>query len=106
MVSNSTISITFRLEGDIGGFKKLSMDADGFCKVMGAVVVEAEKLKSSIVNFAASATNIDSVNKSICDLQSVENPLAGQYENENSFIPSVGKGIFVVRTKGLEPPRR
>ncbi len=51
MVQNSTISITFKLEGDTGGFKKLSMDADGFCKVMGAAVVESEKLKSSDCQF-------------------------------------------------------
>lgn len=71
MAQKSSIYITFKLEGDSGGFKKLSVDADGFRKVMGAAVVEAEKLKSSIVNFAALATGIDSVNKSLSDLQSV-----------------------------------
>ncbi|MDE6860938.1 MAG: hypothetical protein K2J65_11065 [Duncaniella sp.] len=71
MAQSSTISITFKLEGDAGGLKKLSVDADGFRKVMGAAVVEAERLKSSIVNFAALATGIDSVNKSLSDLQGV-----------------------------------
>ena len=71
MAQSSTISITFKLEGDAGGLKKLSVDADGFRKVMGAAVVEAERLKSSIVNFAALATGIDSVNKSLSYLKVV-----------------------------------
>ena len=59
MAQKSTIFIIFKLEGDSGGFKKLSVDADGIRKVMGAAVVEAEKLKSSIVNFAALTTGIE-----------------------------------------------
>ncbi len=43
MAQKSTISITFKLEGDSGGFKKLSVDADGFRKVMGLRLL---KLKS------------------------------------------------------------
>ncbi|MDE6496303.1 MAG: hypothetical protein K2L30_08730 [Duncaniella sp.] len=70
MSQKSTISITFKLDGDNGGFQKLSVDVDGLRKVMKAAVVEAENFKSSIVNFAALATGIDSVNKSFSDLQS------------------------------------
>lgn len=69
MSQNSTISISFKLEGDASGFKKLSMDADGFRKVINATVVEAEKLKSSMINFAALATGMDSVSSTVNDLQ-------------------------------------
>lgn len=44
------------MDGDTGGFKKLSADADAFRKLIGATVRESEKLKSSMINFAALAT--------------------------------------------------
>ena len=69
MSQESTISITFKLEGDSGGFKKLSVDADGFRKVISATVAEAEQLKSSMINFAALATGIDSVSETVNTLQ-------------------------------------
>ena len=53
MAGNSTISITYKLEGDNGGFKKLTVDAEGLRKVLGGTVNQAEKLKTSIINFAA-----------------------------------------------------
>ena len=45
MAGNSTISITYKLEGDNGGFKKLTVDAEGLRKVLGGTVNQAEKLK-------------------------------------------------------------
>ncbi len=89
MSQKSTISISFKLEGDNGGFKKLSVDADGFRKVINATVAEAEHLKSSMINFAALATGIDSVSNTLINLQSTLKSLsdsqAAQIEAEKQL---------------------
>lgn len=36
MASNGTISIGFKIEGNGNGFKQLTMDADGFRKIISA----------------------------------------------------------------------
>lgn len=50
MSQNSTVSIIYKVAGDTGGFKKLSVDAEGFRKPISATVVEAEKIKKSVFN--------------------------------------------------------
>ena len=47
MAQNGTINITFKLDGNANGFKKLTVDTDGFKKAIQATVKEAEALKSS-----------------------------------------------------------
>lgn len=71
MASSETISITYKLEGDNKGFKTLAVDADGLRKVLGESIKEAERLKSSAINFAAVATSIDSVSRSFDALKGV-----------------------------------
>ena len=41
MAGKSTISITFRLDGDGKGFKELANDAEGLKKVITSTVTEA-----------------------------------------------------------------
>lgn len=79
MAGNSTISITYKLEGDNGGFKKLTVDAEGLRKVLGGTVNQAEKLKTSIINFAALSTGIDSLNRSISGIQAKIKDLSDAY---------------------------
>ena len=79
MSQKSTISISFKLEGGENGFKKMTMDADSFRKVINASVVEAEKLKSSMINFTALATGIDSVEKTLSSVQGVLKDLSSAY---------------------------
>ena len=79
MSQTGVISIRFKMEGDENSFKKLSIDADGFRKVINSTVVEAEKLKSSMINFAALATSIDSVSNTISSIQGVFKELSSAY---------------------------
>lgn len=79
MAGNSTISITYKLEGDNGGFKKLTVDAEGLRKVLGGTVNQAEKLKTSIINFAALSAGLDSISQSLSTLQAKFKELSDAY---------------------------
>lgn len=79
MAGNSTISITYKLEGDNGGFKKLTVDAEGLRKVLGGTVNQAEKLKTSIINFAALSAGLDSISQSLNTLQAKFKELSDAY---------------------------
>lgn len=79
MAGNSTISITYKLEGDNGGFKKLAVDAEGLRKVLGGTVNQAEKLKTSIINFAALSAGLDSISQSLNTLQAKFKELSDAY---------------------------
>ena len=56
MAGKSTISITFKLDGDGKSFKDLAKDAEGLKKVITSTVSEAQQLKGNVINFAALAT--------------------------------------------------
>lgn len=70
MAGKSTISITFKLDGDGKGFKELASDADGLKSVMTAAIVEANKLDKSLCNWSQAVQGIESVNKAIAQLNS------------------------------------
>ena len=53
MAGKSTISITFKLDGDAKSFKDLAKDAEGLKKVITSTVSEAQQLKGNVINFAA-----------------------------------------------------
>lgn len=65
MAGRSTISITFKLDGDGKGFRDLASDADGFKKVMTSTISEAKKLNARTINFAAIATGIDQCSQTV-----------------------------------------
>lgn len=71
MAGKSTISITFKLDGDGKGFKALTQDANGLKKVLTETISEAQKLNTGAINFAAITTGIDQAQQSILQLQSV-----------------------------------
>ena len=79
MAGKSTISITFKLEGDGKGFKDLAKDAEGLKSVITSTVTEAEQLKGNVINFAALATGLDAAQRSFGQLQSTLGDLAGAY---------------------------
>ncbi|MDE5785662.1 MAG: hypothetical protein K2H98_03930 [Duncaniella sp.] len=79
MANKDTISISFKLEGDTGGFQKLTIDANSLRKVLTETIVEADKLKNCIFNLAAWSTVIDSANKSLEDLQHICADLTDAY---------------------------
>ena len=45
MAQDTKISIAYKIEGVDGGFKKLTVDAEAFRKLMEANVTEVEKMK-------------------------------------------------------------
>ena len=79
MAGKSTISITFKLDGDSKSFKDLARDADGLKKVITSTLSEAEQLKDSAINFAALATGIDAAQRSFNQLQAGLQDLADAY---------------------------
>lgn len=79
MAANNTISIGFKIDDVAGGLKQLTVDAESFRKAIQGTVKEAEKLKKPFVNFAALATGIDSVSKTLTDFQNICKDLSGAY---------------------------
>ena len=79
MAGKSTISITFKLDGDAKSFKDLAKDAEGLKKVITSTVSEAQQLKGSAINFAALATGLDAAQRSFNQLQAGMKNLADAY---------------------------
>ena len=79
MAGKSTISITFKLDGDSKSFKDLAKDADGLKQVITSTLSEAQQLKGNVINFAALATGIDAAQRSFNQLQSGMKDLADAY---------------------------
>lgn len=71
MAGKSTISITFKLDGDGKGFRAIAQDANGLKKVLTETITEAQRFNTNAINFAAIATGIDQAQQSISQLQSV-----------------------------------
>lgn len=68
MAGKSTISITFKLDGDGKGFKDLSQNADGLKQAMTAAIVEADKLKSSLINWSQGVQALGAVSNAVGQL--------------------------------------
>lgn len=70
MAGKSTISITFKLDGDGKGFKDISQNADGLKQAMTAAIVEADKLKSSLINWSQGVQALGAVSNAVSQLNS------------------------------------
>lgn len=68
MAGKSTISITFKLDGDGKGFKDLSQNADGLKQTMTAAIVEADKLKTSLINWSQGVQALGAVSNAVSQL--------------------------------------
>lgn len=68
MAGKSTISITFKLDGDGKGFKDLSQNADGLKQAMTAAIVEADKLRSSLINWSQGVQALGAVSNAVSQL--------------------------------------
>lgn len=71
MAGKSTISITFKLDGDGKGFKDLSQNADGLKQAMTAAIVEADKLKSSLINWSQGVQALGAVSNAVSQLNGI-----------------------------------
>ena len=79
MAGKSTISITFKLDGDGKGFKDLANDAEGLKKIITSTISEAQQLNTGAINFAAIATGISQVQDSMGTLRDVLTGLTAGY---------------------------
>ena len=70
MAGKSTISITFRLDGDSKEFKELTTDAEGLKKVLQSAIAPAENLKKSLINWSQGVQAIDAITNTIGNLSS------------------------------------
>lgn len=58
----------FKLDGDGKGFKDLSQNADGLKQAMTAAIVEADKLKSSLINWSQGVQALGAVSNAVSQL--------------------------------------
>ena len=79
MAGKSTISITFKLDGDAKGFKDLAKDAEGLKTIISNTVSQAQQLNTGAINFAAIATGIRQVQDSMGTLRDVLTDLTAGY---------------------------
>lgn len=76
MAGKSTISITFKLDGDGKSFKDLANSADGFKGVIQATVTESEQLKKSLINWSQGVQAISAITNTIKDISSAFSSLS------------------------------
>ncbi len=84
MAGKSTISITFKLDGDNKGFKDLAKDAEGLRKVLDGTVQQTERLNSRSINFAALTTNLRNAGRSIAAFNAQLKGLTDLYAAQES----------------------
>lgn len=70
MSGKSTISITFRLDGDSKEFKELTTDAAGLKKVLQSAIAPAENLKKSLINWSQGVQAIDAITNTVSTVSS------------------------------------
>ena len=91
MAGNSTISITFKVNGEDKTFQVLSKDADGLRKVMQSTIVESDKLKASLINWSASVQAIQATSQAVAGLNNAFQSMIAQGQ-------SFGKAMREVNT--------
>lgn len=70
MAGKSTISITFRLDGDSKEFKELTTDAAGLKKILQSAIAPAENLKKSLINWSQGVQAIDAITNTVSTVSS------------------------------------
>ena len=70
MAGKSTISITFKLDGDSKEFKELTTDAAGLKKVLQSAIAPAENLKKSLINWSQGVQAIDAITNTVSTVSS------------------------------------
>lgn len=78
-MSNSTISIGFKVEDGGDGFKKLKLDAEALRKVMSANVTEAKSLKDKFIDLGAVSFGIDAATNSLNSMAQMMKGLTDAY---------------------------
>lgn len=78
MAGKSTISITFKLDGDGKGFKAIANDANGLKTVMASVLQQTEALKTSMINWSAAVQGLKAVDGAVNQLSGVLSSITGE----------------------------
>ena len=78
MAQDTKISIAYKIEGVDGGFKKLTVDAEAFRKLMEANVTEVEKMKKSFMDFAVISNGIKNFEGSVNALTGALTSVTGE----------------------------
>lgn len=81
MAGKSTISITFKLDGDSKGFKDLANSADGFKGVIEATVSESDHLKKSLINWSQGVQAINAITNTVSTLSSAFSSLSDKMKS-------------------------
>lgn len=82
MAGASTISITFKVEDEKGGFKKLTTDAEGFNKVISAAVDQADQLHKNIVNWSQASVAARAFGDAVKSITGVFGELTDAYNEQ------------------------
>ena len=70
MAGKSTISITFKIDGDSKEFKELITDADGLKKVIQSTITQSDNLKKSLINWSQGVQAISAITDTIGNVSS------------------------------------
>lgn len=91
MASNSTISITFKLDGDGKGFRAIAQDANGLRTVMAATLEQSEMLKTSLINWSAALQGLQSIDHAV-------NQISDRLSSITSESEQFGKAMKAANT--------
>lgn len=78
-MADKTISIGFKVDGGADGLNTLTMKAGDLRKAMEATVTESKKITEKLTNMSSIAVTVDSITRTIGDLQSVLGELSDAY---------------------------
>lgn len=70
MAGKSTISITFKIDGDSKEFKELITDADALKKVIQSTITQSDNLKKSLINWSQGVQAISAITDTIGNVSS------------------------------------
>lgn len=80
MAGKSTISITFKLDGDGKGFKAIAQDANGLRTVMASTLEQSEALKTSLINWSAAVQGLQGVERAVGQISNQLNAITSESE--------------------------
>lgn len=96
MAGKSTVTITFKVDGDNQGFKNLAQNADGLRTAMNSALKSANELKASLINWSAAAQGLQSIGNAVNQINNQLNSLTAESEQFNKAMRAAntmaGKG--------------
>lgn len=82
MANNSTVSLTFKFNGDLDGLKELCANIERMQQAFEAGLQPAEQLKKSLINFNQISEAFDAIADSVSSLNSVVEDLTGAFSTQ------------------------